>query len=61
MQSSSLKERDSCIYQSLSLTHEIYQSFDNAFEVKDNLLDIYKAQIKFGIKVFLNYKKMGDM
>ena len=61
IESPSLKQGDSCICQSLSRTHEIYQPFDDAIEVKDNLLDISKAQIKFGIKVFLNCKKMGDM
>ena len=28
------KKGDSCIYQLLSIKHEIYQSFDNGFEVR---------------------------
>ena len=31
---SGFKQSDSCIYQLLSITHVIYQSFDNGFEVR---------------------------
>ena len=31
------------MYQLLSITHEIYQSFDNGFEVRGIFLDIFKA------------------
>ena len=40
---SGFKQGDSCIYQLLSITHEIYQSFDNGFGVRDIFLDISKA------------------
>ena len=40
---SGFKQGDSCIYQLLSITHEIYQSFDNGFEVRAIFLDISKA------------------
>ena len=35
--------RDSCINQLLSITHEIYQSFDEGFDVRSVFLDISKA------------------
>ena len=38
---SGFKQGDSCIYQLLSITHEISQSFDNGFEVRGIFLDIY--------------------
>ena len=34
---------DSCINQLLSMTHDIYQSFDNGFEVRGVYFDISKA------------------
>ena len=37
---SGFKRGDSCIYQLLSITREIPQSFDNGFEVRDLFLDI---------------------
>ena len=37
------KVGDSCINQPFSMTHEIYQSFDEGFEVRRVLLDISKA------------------
>ena len=40
---SGFKPGDSCINQLLSITHEIYKSFDNSFEVKGVFLDISKA------------------
>ena len=43
---SGFKQGDSCIYQLLSITHEIYQSFDNGFEVRCIFLDISKASDK---------------
>ena len=52
---SGFKQGDSCIYQLLSIKHEIYQSFDNGFEVRGIFLDISKAFDKIGTKVlFLN-------
>ena len=40
---SRFKPGDSCINQLLSITHEIYKSFDVQCEVRDVLLDISKA------------------
>ena len=40
---SGFKPGDSCINQLLSVTHEIYSSFDDGFEVKSVFLDISKA------------------
>ena len=39
---SGFKLGDSCINQLLSITHEIYSSFDVGFEVRSVFLDIYK-------------------
>ena len=44
---SGLKPNDSCINHLLSITHEIYSSSDDGFEVTSDFLDIYKAFIKF--------------
>ena len=38
-----LKARDSCINQLLSITHEMYQSFDEGFDVRGVFLDISKV------------------
>ena len=40
---SGFKPGDSCINQLLSITHEIYQSFDEGFDVRCVFLDISKA------------------
>ena len=40
---SEFKPGDSCINQLLSITHEIYKSFDDGLEVRDVFLDISKA------------------
>ena len=40
---SDFKSGDSCINQLLSITHEIYQSFDERFDVRSIFLDISKA------------------
>ena len=37
------KPGDSCINQLISITHEIYQSFDDGLEVREVFLDISKA------------------
>ena len=37
------KPGDSCINQLLAITHEIYKSFDDGFEVRTVFLDISKA------------------
>ena len=43
MEKSSFKPGDSCINQLLSITHEIYKSFDDGPEVRSVFLDISKA------------------
>ena len=40
---SGFKPGDSCINQLLSITHEIYKSFDDGFEVRGAFLDISKV------------------
>ena len=40
---SGFKPGDCCINQLLSITHEIYSSFDDGFEVRSVFLDISKA------------------
>ena len=40
------KPGDSCINQLLSITHEIYQSFDEGLDVRSVFLDISKAFVK---------------
>ena len=40
---SGFKHGDSCINQLLSITHEIYKSFDDGLEVRGVFLDISKA------------------
>ena len=56
---SGFKSGDSCINQLLSITHNIYNSFEDGYEVRCVFLDILKAFVKSGTRVlFLNYKKM---
>ena len=43
---SGFKPGDSCINQLLSITHEVYSSFDKGFEVRSIFLDIAKAFVK---------------
>ena len=52
---SSFKPGDSCINQVLSITHEIYKSFDDGFEVRGGFLDISKAFDKAWHKVLLSW------
>ena len=40
---SGFKPGDSCINQLLSITHEIYKSFDDGLDVRGVFLDISKA------------------
>ena len=46
---SGFKPGDSCTNQLISITHDIYQSFDDGFEVRGVFLDMSKALTKFGI------------
>ena len=43
---SGFKPEDSCINQLLFITHEIFQSFDEGFEVRSVFLDISKTSDK---------------
>ena len=53
------KPGDSYINQLLSITHNIYKSFDDGYEVRGVFLTFQKHLIKSGTMVlFLNYKKM---
>ena len=49
---SGFKPGDSCINQLLSITFEVYKSFDDGWEVKGVFLDIKKLLTNFGIKVY---------
>ena len=40
---SGLRPGDSCVNQLLAITHEIYKSFDEGFEVRGVFFDISKA------------------
>ena len=57
---SGFKPGDSCINQLLSITHNIYKSFDDGYEVRSFFFDISKAFDKVwhdGL-LYSNYKKM---
>ena len=57
---SGFNQDGSCIYQLLSITHEIYQSFDNGFEVRGIFLDFSKAFDKVWHKgLTFKFKKNG--
>ena len=57
---SGFKPEDSCINQLLSITHDMYQSFDNDFEVRGVFLDISKAFDKVCQKgLFCKLKQNG--
>ena len=56
---SGFKPGDSCISQLLSSTLEIYQSFDNSFEVWGNFLDIAKAFDKVWHNVNTEYLEIS--
>ena len=56
---SGFKPGDSCINQLLSITHEIYNSFDEGLEVRTSFWTFLKPLIKCGTKtIFLNCRKM---
>ena len=69
---SGFKPGDSCINQLLSITHNIYKSFDDGYEVRGVFLDISKAFDKVwhdglifklqenGISVTFNTKLFAD-
>ena len=53
------KLRDSRINQLLSLTHDIYKSFDDGYEVGGGFLDILKVCRSYKFVCLTNHKKMG--
>ena len=50
---SGFRPRDSCINQSLAITHEIYKSFDEEFEIRRVFLNISKVFDKVWHEGFL--------
>ena len=53
------KLRDSRINQLLSLTHDIYKSFDDGYEVRGGFHDILKVCLSYKFVCLTNHKKMG--
>ena len=52
---SGFRPGDSCVNQLLAITHEIYKSFDEGFEVKGVFLYIYlKLLIRYSMKVYFS-------
>ena len=52
---SGFKQRDSCINQLLSITHDIYQSLNQGYAVRDGFYIFQRHLSRFGIKVlFIN-------
>ena len=58
---SGFKPGDSCVNQLLSITHEIYQSFDDNLEVRAVFLDISKAFDKVWHKGLIYKLKQNDI
>ena len=58
---SGFKPGDSCIDQLLSITHDIYQSFDNGFEVRVVFIDISKNFDKVWHKVLIYKLKQNGV
>ena len=58
---SGFRPGDSCINQLLSITHEIYQSFDDNLEVKAVFLDISKVCDKAWHKCLIFKLKQNDI
>ena len=58
---SGFKQGDSCINQLLSITHDIYQSLDQGYEVRGVFLDISKAFDKVWHKVFIHKLKQNGI
>ena len=58
---SSFKQGDSCINQILSITHDIYQSLDQGYEVRGVFLDISKAFDKVWHKGLIHKLKQNGI
>ena len=58
---SGFKPGDSCINQLLAITHEIYKSFDDGFEVRSGSLDISKAFDKVWHESLIFKLKQNDI
>ena len=58
---SGFKPGDSCINQLISITHEIYQSFDHGLEVRGVFLDISKAFDKVWHESFIYKLKQNGV
>ena len=58
---SGVKPSESCINQLLAITHEIYKSFDNGFEVSGVFLEISKAFDKFWHKGLIFKSKQNGI
>ena len=58
---SGFKPGDSCINQFLAITHEIYKSFDDGFEVRSGSLDISKAFDKVWYEGLIFKLKKNDI
>ena len=56
---SSFKPGDSCINQLLSVNHEVYQLFDEGFDVRSVFLDISKAFDKGWHDIIFRLKQNG--
>ena len=56
---SGFKPGDSCINQLLSITHNIYNSFDDGYEVRGVSLKFQKHLIKFGTMVIFRLQEKG--
>ena len=55
MNQSGFKQRDSCINQLLPITHDIYQSLNQGYAVRDGFYIFQRHLSRFGIKVlFIN-------
>ena len=48
---SGFRPRESCVNQLLAVTHEIYKSFNEGFEVREVFLIHLKLSISYGMKV----------
>ena len=58
---SGFKSGDSCVNQHLSITHEIYKSFDGGFDVRIVFLDISKAFCKVWSEGIIFKLKQNDI